>query len=120
MRRSEVGGYRLTGTCPVGHLGDLVVTLPDYGDAPDLYQCAGCGQLIGVSRDAQSYVGPAWDQKRISESCPNCETSLADAWLYPDHFRCSICAEIGTQLMRPATYPPDDQRVTIEVWDPYQ
>jgi DNA-directed RNA polymerase subunit RPC12/RpoP len=119
MRRSGVSGYRTTGTCPLGHVTELVITLPDYGDAKDLYQCAGCGELFGVSPDAEAYIGPAWDQKRINEACPNCGTNLQDAWLYPDHFRCLTCDEIGTEFQRPATYPSDDQRVVIDVWDPY-
>ncbi len=105
--------------CPNGHTVEVVFDLPDYGDAAALYQCARCWTLIVVDPGAEFYVGPPWDQKRTEAPCPSCAGSLVDARLYPDHFVCPLCGEVGSFEV-PGRYPPDEERTTITGWDPYE
>ena len=118
MRQGAVRGWRGVGTCPRGHRVGVQFTLPDYGDAPALYQCAKCATILIVRPDAEAYVGPPWDEKRQHAACPSCSELLEDAWLYPDHFRCQECGERGS-FVAPDRYPPDEESDVIGGWDAY-
>jgi hypothetical protein len=120
VRKTQVGGWRWTGSCPNGHRQQLFITLPDFGDAPSLFQCVGCSDLFSIDRDAEIYIGPIWDDFRSNVACPSCGESLVNSWLYPDHFRCLECNAIGLEADRPEKYPPESDRVIIECWDPYR
>jgi rubredoxin len=116
--RVSVGGWRGHATCPDEHLVEVAFTLADYGDAPALYQCPQCSDLIAVDPQAEQYIGPEWDQMRDGLICPSCGDGLGHAWLYPDHFRCPECGGVGTFDL-PDSYPPDDMRVAVSCWNPY-
>lgn len=119
MRRSQVRAWRDEAHCPNGHTVEIFFTLPDYGDAPDLYQCRTSGDLFCVSPGAEEYVGPAWDQRRKSEYCPTCNESLEFASSYPDTFRCPVCGASGRYETDTNAYPDDDRSVVTPCWDPY-
>lgn len=120
MKHVTVGGWGRKVHCRIGHVVEIFYTLPDYGDAPALYQCGVSGDLFAVSPDAEHYVGPAWDELRQRITCPTCGESLTFVREYPHTFRCAICGlenHIELQIDR---YPPDEERATIRCWDPYQ
>jgi len=118
VQQRQIGGWRGEATCPEDHRVPVTFTLPDYGDAPSLFQCPECSELVSVDPSAEQYIGPAWDQMRDGSSCPGCGDALGHARLYPDHFRCPECGSVGT-FEPPATYSPDEMRTLIAAWDPY-
>jgi hypothetical protein len=119
MKRIKIGGWGKEVECLRGHISEVFYTLPDYGDAPILYQCPVSGDLIAVSPDAEQYIGPSWDMKRKIEACPSCGEPLKFAPMYPESFRCPTCG-IENHLVLPFTrYPLEDEKREIECWDPY-
>jgi hypothetical protein len=118
MKQRQVGVWQGAGVCPSGHQVEVSFTLPDYGDAPSLYQCPHCSGLVVIDPDAELYVGPAWDCLRAEALCPSCSKALRECWLYPDHFRCPQCGSLGTFDV-PESYPPESERSVLTAWDPY-
>ena len=98
---------------------EVVYTLPDYGDAPELYQCSVSGDLFRIAPEAEEYIGPAWDQRRKTEHCPTCSESLEFACSYPDNFCCPECRAIGRYEPDTTTYPDENRSVMVGCWDPY-
>ena len=120
VRRRSARVWSLMTTCEGGHPAVVRFTLPDYGDADELFQCRPCGELVIVNPDAEYYVGPRWDDLRSTVSCPTCNESLEYALAYPSNFRCGQCGRIN--LLRdpiPTAYPPDSESEILEGWDPY-
>lgn len=91
--------------------------LPDTFFNVTLFQCAACSAIIGVDRDGEGYSGKKFENLRGSLECPNCGESLANAYEYPQTFRCADGSEGHFEL--PREYPPDSELVELEVWDPY-
>jgi hypothetical protein len=120
MKRVTVGGWEETVQCKEGHSVAVFYVLPDYGDAPALYQCAVSGDLFAVSRDAEQYIGPSWDVRRETEVCPTCSTPLALAQEYPQTFRCPVDGLESHFELRADRYPPNEERAEIDCWDPYR
>lgn len=120
MNRVLVGAWRKVVECKCGHAAEIFFTLPDYGDAPVLYQCSKSGDFIAVSPDAEDYVGPRWDVRRQTEHCPTCGELLALAPRYPDTFRCPECGTVNQIVLKVDRYPDDDERSQIDCWDPYR
>ena len=114
-----MGGWSTEATCREGHTVEVFYTLPDYGDAPALYQCQTSGDVFAVSPDAEQYIGPVWDERRISETCPTCAEGLQYAPGYPDTFRCPVCGAPGHLALQVERYPTDAARSSFECWDPY-
>ena len=119
VKKSEVHAWRDEATCPEGHRVEVFYTLPDFGDAPHLYQCPQSGDLFSVSPDAEEYVGPQWDLKRQTAACPTCAASLEYAHAFPDAFRCPECGALGRYEIQGYAYPEESRSVTEECWDPY-
>jgi hypothetical protein len=120
MKSSGVRSWTDEAQCPNGHAVDVVFTLPDYGDAPALYQCRTSGDLFCVSLDAEHYIGPPWDTRRRSEECPTCRESLEYAISYPDNFRCPVCGELGRYEVDITRYPDESRSTVSNCWDPYE
>jgi len=120
VQRTRVGGWGKKVQCQRGHSVEVFYTLPDYGDAPVLYQCLVSGDLIAVSPDAEQYIGPPWDVKRKDESCPTCAEPLAFAPRYPETFRCPICGALNHLELTVKKYPADEERTEFSAWDPYR
>ena len=118
MEQRQIRAWRGEALCPADHRVPVTFTLPDYGDAPGLFQCPECSDLVAVDPQAEHYVGPPWDQMRDGLACPSCGDSLGHAWLYPDHFRCPECSQVGTFEL-PETYPADESSTIVTCWDPY-
>ena len=104
--------------CPADHQVAVTFTFSDYGDAPAIYQCSECSDLVAVDPEAEHYVGPAWDHLRDDLACPSCGDRLSHAWLYPDHFRCPECSQVGSFDV-PEAQPDDELRTVVTCWDPY-
>jgi hypothetical protein len=119
VKRVTIGGWGKTVRCGEGHSVELFFTLPDYGDAPVLYQCPVSGDVFAVSRDAEQYVGPSWDALRETGACPECDTPLALAWAYPRTFRCPVDGLENHVELQIDRYPPDEERRHLDCWDPY-
>ena len=96
----------------------VTYTMSDYGDAPALYQCAQCSDLVVIDPNAERYAGSDWDRQRDSTPCPSCGEGLGHAWLYPDQFRCPECGSVGSFELPPFS-PSDEERTTMMCWDPY-
>jgi rubredoxin len=116
VKQRQVGVWHGAGVSPSGHQVKVSFTLPDYGDAPTLYQCAHCADLVVIDPDVEHYIGPAWDSLREEALCPSCSKALADCWLYPDHFRCPLCGAVSTFEL-PDSCPPDSERAVQKAWD---
>jgi hypothetical protein len=115
--RVEAWGY--DARCVLGHDVEIYYTLPDYGDAPALYQCPVSGDLFAVSPDAEQYIGPAWSEKRNEGACPTCREPVANAHAYPSIYRCTACGTLNHSVPPAVSYPPEKDRRELNCWDPY-
>lgn len=105
--------------CPNGHHSEVAYTLPDFGDAPALYQCPASGDLFAISPDAEHYIGPPWDTLRSNTQCPTCGISLETAPYYPDAYRCPICGESSHYVVDLRRYPDESLTTEVACWNPY-
>jgi rubredoxin len=116
MKKLTIRGWSRDVTCGAATVLVYFV-LPDTFFDVRLFTCMSCGALFGVDRDREHYSGRPFDELREKLRCPGCGGSLGDLVEYPETFLCPGGDE--GHFKPSATYPPDSELVTFDVWDPY-
>jgi hypothetical protein len=101
VKRRQVGVWQAVAVCPSGHHVEISCTLPHYGDAPALYQCSHCADLVVIDPDAVYYVGPAWDSLHADATCQRARMHSLTAGGTP-----ITSAAPGAVQLAPSTFPP--------------
>jgi hypothetical protein len=116
MKKRTIRGWTRQIPC-AQQMTRVYFVLPDTFFDVALFTCLSCGALFGIDRDAEHYIGPAFDQLRARLDCPDCGSSLDKLADYPQTFRCPDGSQGHFAPSR--DYPPDSELVSFEVWDPY-
>ena len=118
MGRRGVRGWSEEACCPRGQSVSVFLSLPDYGDAIQLYTCLTCGAVFAVDPEVEHYSGPAFSLLKRDLVCPECSASLAGAVPYPEQFVCPCHGERGSYVRIAREYPAHEPEVRF-YWDPY-
>lgn len=118
MKKTRVQCWKTVVQCADGTQQTLVFTVPDFGDAHQLFTCPKCGALFAVDPDEEFYTKRSFLRERQKLQCPQCGTSLADALAYPANFRCESTGQLDHHEQDRRTIPPQKDSIVMEVWNP--
>ena len=102
-------------TCDDSQTVRVYFVWPDMFFDVELFICPSSGTIVGVDRERERYVGPKFDEVRDRLRCPECGETLSAAREYPQTFRWPD-GSLG-HFLPPREYPPDSERVDLEIWD---
>lgn len=93
-------------------------TVPDFGDAPQLFTCAKCGALFAVDPEQEFYMKRSFVGEKQKLQCPECRATLGEALPYPANFVCKSTGQLDHYEQTTRDIPADEESTVAEFWNP--